>query len=52
MTAPEPGVVSAWHEALNAGEADRLAGFSHPKVEGPVDHRTGAYGSGGKVGKP
>lgn len=30
-------VVNAWHEALNAGDADRLASLSHPEVtmEGP-----------------
>jgi hypothetical protein len=33
VTAPELSVVTAWHEALNAGEAERLAGLSHPDVE-------------------
>ena len=30
-------VIHAWHEALNAGDADRLAALSHPDVamEGP-----------------
>jgi ketosteroid isomerase-like protein len=25
--------VLAWHEALNAGDADRVASLSHPEVE-------------------
>ena len=29
----EIGTVLAWHEALNAGDADRLAALSHPDVE-------------------
>ena len=27
------GVVEAWHEALNAGDVDRLVALSHPDVE-------------------
>ena len=33
MTAPEVRVVRDWHEALNAGDADRLVALSHPEVE-------------------
>ncbi len=33
MTAPEVRVVEAWHEALNAGDADLLVALSHPDVE-------------------
>lgn len=33
MTAPEVGTVLSWHEALNAGDVDRLAELSHPDVE-------------------
>ncbi len=33
MSTPEVEVVIAWHEALNAGDAGRLATLSHPKVE-------------------
>lgn len=33
MTAPEVRVVGDWHEALNAGDADRLVELSHPDVE-------------------
>jgi hypothetical protein len=32
-TAPEVRVVAAWHEALNAGDAERLVALSHPDVE-------------------
>lgn len=32
-TVPEVRVVVAWHEALNAGDADRLVGLSDPDVE-------------------
>jgi hypothetical protein len=37
-------VVEAWHEALNEGEVNRLAGLSHPDVEvgGPRGTRRGA----------
>ena len=43
MSAPEVGTVLAWHEALNAGDVERLAALSHPEVEvgGP---RGGARG--------
>ena len=33
MTAPDLEAVLAWHEALNAGDAERLAALSHPDVE-------------------
>lgn len=33
MSTPEPEAVLAWHEALNAGDADLLAALSHPDVE-------------------
>ena len=33
MAAPEVRVVRNWHEALNAGDADRLVALSHPDVE-------------------
>ena len=33
MSTPEVEVVIAWHEALNAGDAERLAALSHPEVE-------------------
>ena len=33
MNASELSVVEAWHEALNAGEVDRLVELSHPEVE-------------------
>ena len=33
MTAPEIRVVRDWHEALNAGDVDRLVALSHPDVE-------------------
>ena len=33
MTGPEPDNVLAWHEALNAGDAERLAALAHPEVE-------------------
>lgn len=33
MSAPEVRTVEAWHEALNSGDADRLAALSHPDVE-------------------
>lgn len=32
-TASEVRVVEAWHEALNAGDAERLVALSHPDVE-------------------
>ena len=43
MSTPEVDAVLAWHEALNAGDAGRLAALSHPEVEvgGP---RGGARG--------
>jgi ketosteroid isomerase-like protein len=41
VTAPEPSVVAAWHEALNAGEAQRLAELSHQKVEAGGPRGTG-----------
>ncbi len=28
MTGPEPDTVLAWHEALNAGDAERVASLS------------------------
>ena len=31
--APEVRLVRDWHEALNAGDADRLVALSHPDVE-------------------
>ncbi len=33
MTGPELDNVLAWHEALNAGDAERVASLSHPEVE-------------------
>lgn len=33
MSAPEVRTVEAWHEALNAGDADRLVSLSRPDVE-------------------
>ncbi len=33
MSTPEVEAVLAWHEALNAGDAERVAGLSHPEVE-------------------
>ncbi len=33
MTSPELANVLAWHEALNAGDAERVASLSHPEVE-------------------
>ncbi len=33
MSAPEVEAVLVWHEALNAGDAERLAALSHPEVE-------------------
>ena len=33
MSTPEVEAVLAWHEALNAGDAERLAALSHPEVE-------------------
>jgi Domain of unknown function (DUF4440) len=33
VTAHEIDPVLAWHEALNAGDAERLAALSHPEVE-------------------
>ena len=33
MSAPEVQTVLAWHEALNAGDADRLVKLSHPGIE-------------------
>ncbi|MEJ7841482.1 MAG: hypothetical protein WKF95_06890 [Rubrobacter sp.] len=33
MSTPEVEAVLAWHEALNAGDAERLASLSHPEVE-------------------
>jgi ketosteroid isomerase-like protein len=33
VTAPEVRLVEAWHEALNAGDVDRLVELSHPDVE-------------------
>ena len=30
---PEVRAVAAWHEALNAGDADRLVELSHPEIE-------------------
>ncbi|QIN82557.1 DUF4440 domain-containing protein [Rubrobacter tropicus] len=33
MSAPDLEAVLAWHEALNAGDAERLAALSHPDVE-------------------
>ena len=37
-------IVTAWHEALNSGDADRLVGLSHPEVEmhGPRGTVSGA----------
>lgn len=32
-SAPELRVVGEWHEALNAGDADRLVALPHPGVE-------------------
>jgi hypothetical protein len=33
VTGPELDNVMAWHEALNAGDAERAASFAHPEVE-------------------
>ena len=33
MSTPEVEAVLGWHEALNAGDAGRLAALSHPEVE-------------------
>jgi hypothetical protein len=33
VTGPELDTVLAWHEALNAGDAERVASLSHPEVE-------------------
>ena len=33
MSIPEVEAVLRWHEALNAGDAERLASLSHPEVE-------------------
>ena len=33
MTGPELDNVLAWHEALNAGDAERVASLAHPEVE-------------------
>ncbi len=33
MSTPEVEAVLAWHDALNAGDAERLASLSHPEVE-------------------
>jgi hypothetical protein len=41
LSAPEVRVVAAWHEALNAGDVDRLSDFSHPDVEVGGPHGTG-----------
>ena len=33
MTGPELDNVLAWHEALNAGDVERVASLAHPEVE-------------------
>jgi SnoaL-like domain len=33
VSTPEAEPVLRWHEALNAGDAERLAALSHPEVE-------------------
>jgi hypothetical protein len=33
VTVPDLGTILAWHEALNAGDAERVASLSHPEVE-------------------
>jgi len=33
VSTPEVEAVLRWHEALNAGDADRVASLSHPEVE-------------------
>ena len=33
MSTPEVEAVLTWHEALNAGDAERVASRSHPEVE-------------------
>ncbi len=33
MTGPEQDTILAWHEALNAGDAERVASLAHPEVE-------------------
>ena len=33
MTGHELETVLAWHEALNAGDAERVASLAHPEVE-------------------
>ncbi len=40
-SAPEVRVIEAWHEALNAGDADRLVALSHPDVVVGGPRRTG-----------
>ena len=46
MSVPEVEAVLAWHEALNAGDAERLASLSHPDVEvgGPRGSARGRQG--------
>lgn len=43
--APEPRIVEAWHEALNAGDAEHLVELSHPGVAvgGPRGTGSGAH---------
>jgi SnoaL-like domain len=33
VTGPELDTVLAWHEALNAGDVERVASLAHPEVE-------------------
>ena len=33
MTGPEQDAILAWHGALNAGDAERVASLAHPEVE-------------------
>jgi len=42
---PEVQIVVAWHDALNAGEVERLVGLSHPDVGvgGPKGTSQGAH---------
>ncbi len=52
MSAPE--ALLAWHEALNAGDAERVTSLSHPEVEvvglrGSLPTTWASSGSGGSA---
>jgi len=53
VTGPEPDTVLAWHEALSAGDAERVASLSHPEVEigGPRGSARGRQVLKGWVGR-